>query len=179
MARVSEEIAARLQPHEEAIARLDTIPGVGRRIAETLVAEIGTDMSRFPSAAHVASWAGICPGNHASAGKRLSGRTRHGNPWLRAALVEAGHAAGHSKRTYLGAQYRRLLLRRGKQRAIVALGHAILVIAYHVLKTGLKYQDLGAQYFDERHRQRTEHRLVQRLQGLGYTVSLQPVAPAL
>ncbi len=179
VARVSEEIAARLQPHEDAIARLDTIPGVGRRIAETLVAEIGTDMSRFPSAAHLASWAGICPGNHESAGKRLSGRTRHGSPWLRAALVEAGHAAGHSKRTYLGAQYRRLLLRRGKKRAIVALGHAILVIAYHVLKTGLKYQDLGAQYFDERHRQRTEHRLVQRLQGLGYTVSLQPVAPAL
>ena len=107
VARVSEAIAARLQPYAEAIARLDTIPGVGRRIAETLVAQVGTDMSRFPTAAHLASWAGICPGNHARAGKRLSGRTRRGSPWLRAALVEAGHAAGHSKRTDLDAPYRR------------------------------------------------------------------------
>ena len=115
--RVSAEIAARLRPHAALLERLDAVPGIGRRTAEVLLAEVGADVARFPDAAHLASWAGMCPGNHASAGKRRSGRTRKGNPWLRTALVEAGQAAGRTKHTYLGARYRRLIARRGKQRA--------------------------------------------------------------
>jgi transposase len=174
--RVSGEIAARLRSWEAAIARLDTIPGVGRRTAEVLLAEVGPDLERFPTAGHLASWAGMCPGNHESAGKRLSGRTRKGNPWLRAALVEAGQAAGRTKHTYLGAQYRRLVARRGKPRAAVAVGHAILVIAYHLLTRAATYEDLGAHYFDERQRHLVERRLVRRLEGLGYHVTLAPAA---
>jgi transposase len=174
--RVSGEITARLQPCAEAVARLDTIPGVGPYLAEALIAEIGTDMSRFPTPGHLASWAGMCPGNHESAGKRRSGRTRKGSPWLRALLVQAAHAGAHKKDTYLGAQYRRLAVRRGKSRAAVAVGHSILVIAYHLLRDGTIYHDLGPHYFDERDRRAVERRLVHRLEGLGYTVSLKPAA---
>ena len=174
--RVSAEIAERLRPCAEAVARLDTIPGIGPYLAEALIAEIGTDMSRFPTAAHLASWAGMCPGNHESAGKRRSGKTRKGSPWLRALLVQAAHAGARKKDTYLGAQYRRLAARRGKSRAAVAVGHAILIIAYHLLRDGTDYHDLGPRYFDERDRRAVERRLVHRLEGLGYTVSLQPVA---
>ncbi len=176
IAQVSEEIAQRLRPVEEAVTSLDTIPGVGRRAAEVLVAEVGTDMSRFPSAAHLASWAGMCPGNNESAGKRRSGRTRKGSPGLRAMLIEAAQAAAHAKRTYLAAQYRRLAARRGAKRAAVAVGHTILVIVWHLLRDGGTYQDLGPDYFDRRDRGRLERRLCQRLEGLGYTVTLQPTA---
>jgi transposase len=176
--RVSGEIQARLGPDEDAIARLVTIPGVGRRTAEVLVAEIGTDMRQFPTARHLASWAGLCPGNNESAGKRKSGRTRKGNPWLRAALVEVAQAAGRARQTYLGAHYRRLASRRGKKKACVAVGHTILGIAYHVLDRGTTYQDLGPQYFDRRDRTAVERRLVDRLESLGYKVTLEPVAPA-
>jgi hypothetical protein len=120
----------------------------------------------------------MCPGNHESAGKRQSGRTRKGNPWLRALLVEAAQAAGRTKHTYLGAQYRRLAGRRGKKRAAVAVGHSILVIIYHLLTEERDYQDLGGQCFDERDRQRVERRLVQRLERLGYTVTLETRDPA-
>src|SRR5437762_3147054 len=130
IAQVSAEIAERLRPFEDAIVRLDTLPGVGRRTAEDLLAEIGTDMTRFPTAGHLASWAGMCPGNHESAGKRLSGRTRKGDRYLRAALVEAAQAAARTKETYLAAQCQRLTARRGKKKALVAVGHSILVIAY-------------------------------------------------
>jgi transposase len=174
--RVSAEIAERLRPCAEAVARLDTIPGIGPYLAEALIAEIGTDMSRFPTAAHLASWAGMCPGNHDSAGKRRSGKTRKGSPWLRALLVQAAHAGARKKDTYLGAQYRRLAARRGKSRAAVAVGHTILVIAYHLLRDGTDYHDLGPRYFDERDRRAVQRRLVHRLEGLGYTVSLQPAA---
>ena len=176
IARVSAEIAERLRPVMEVVERLDTIPGIGQYLAEALIAEIGTDMSRFPTAAHLASWAGMCPGNHESAGKRRSGRTRKGSPWLRALLVQAAHAGARKKDTYLGAQYRRLAARRGKSRAAVAVGHAILIIAYHLLRDGTDYHDLGPRYFDERDRRAVERRLVHRLEGLGYTVSLQPAA---
>jgi transposase len=174
--QVSAEIAARLRPVEEALTRLDAIPGVGRRAAEVLLAEIGPDMGRFPTADHLASWAGMCPGNNESAGKRRSGRTRKGSPWLRAVLVEAAQAAGRTKASYLAAQYRRLGARRGKKRAAVAVGHTILVIAYHLLRDGTTYDDLGPRYFDERDRRALEHRLRQRLEGLGYKVTLEPVA---
>jgi transposase len=176
IARVSAEIADRLRPVTETVERLDTIPGIGQYLAEALIAEIGTDMSRFPTAAHLASWAGMCPGNHESAGKRRSGRTRKGSPWLRTLLVQAAHAGARKKDTYLGAQYRRLAARRGKSRAAVAVGHTILVIAYHLLRDGTDYQDLGPRYFDERDRRAVERRLVHRLESLGYTVSLQPAA---
>ncbi len=174
--QVSAEIAERLRPFQEAIDRLDTIPGVGRRIAEVLLAEIGTDLARFATAGHLASWAGMCPGNNESAGKRLSGRTRKGSPWLRMALIEAAQAASRTRNTYLMAQYRRLAARRGRKKALVALGHTILVIVYYLLTRQTDYQDLGAQYFDERDRRTVERRLVRRLEALGYRVSLDPVA---
>ena len=176
IARLSAEIAQRLQPDEAALERLDTIPGVGRWTAEILLAELGTDMARFPSARHLASWAGMCPGNHESAGKRKSGRTRKGNPWLRTALVEAAQAAGRTKQRYLGAQYRRLAARRGAKRAAVAVGHSILGIVYQLLTRETVYEDLGVHYFDERHRHAVQRRLVRRLEALGYTVVLKPAA---
>jgi transposase len=176
--RVSGEIQERLRPEEDTIARLVTIPGVGRRTAEVLVAEIGTDMRQFPTARHLASWAGLCPGNNESAGKRKSGRTRKGNPWLRTALVEVAQAAGRARQTYLGAHYRRLASRRGKKKACVAVGHTILGIAYHVLDRGTTYEDLGPQYFDRRDRTAVERRLVGRLESLGYKVTIEPVTPA-
>jgi transposase len=174
IARVGEEIAARVRPVEAAIAQVDTVTGIGRRTAEVLVAEVGTDLRRFPSAGHLCSWAGLCPGNRESAGKRLSGKTRKGSPWLRAALVEAARAAGRSKTTYLGAQYRRIAARRGARRAAVAVAHSILVIVYHILTRHEPYRDLGVTYFDERDRRAVERRLVKRLEALGYEVSVQP-----
>jgi transposase len=173
---VSAEIAERLRPCAAELERLASIPGVGRRTAELLVAEIGTDMSRFPTAAHLASWAGMCPGNDESAGKRRSGKTRKGSPWLRSILIEAARAAGRTKRTYLAAQYHRLAARRGTKRAAVAVGHTILVIAYRLLREGDVYRDLGDRYFDEHDRHAVERRLVARLEGLGYTVSLASAA---
>ncbi|GAC1554218.1 MAG: IS110 family transposase [Herpetosiphon sp.] len=178
IARVSAEIASRLAKAEDELDLLDTIPGVSRRTAELLLAEIGQDLARFPSAQHLASWAGMCPGNHESAGKRKSGKTRKGSPWLRQALIEAAHGAARSKKTYLGAQYRRLLARCGKTKAIVAVGHSILVIAYHVLTRHEPYRDLGSNYFDEQNRQRVEDRLVRRLKRLGYEVELKPMNQA-
>jgi transposase len=176
IARVGAEIAERLAPVEEAIARLDTIPGVGRTVAEALVAEIGADVARFATAKHLASWAGMCPGNHESAGKRRNGRTRKGSPWLRTLLVQAAHAAARTKGTYLAAQYRRLAARRGKAKAAIAVGHSILVVAYHLLTEGTTYRELGANYFDQRDRQGVTRRLVHRLEDLGYAVKLAPAA---
>jgi transposase len=172
------EIAERVRPFEEAIAKVDTIPGIGRRTAEVLVAEVGTQMQRFPTAAHLAAWAGVAPGNNERAGKRRSGKTRRASPWLRSALFEAAQAAGRTKKTYPGAQYRRLAARRGAKRAAVAVAHSILVIVYHVLTRHEPYHDLGLLYFDERERQAVERRLVRRLQALGYDVSLEPTIPA-
>ena len=158
--------------------RLQTIPGVGRRTTEVLLAEIGADLSRFPTARHLASWAGLCPGNDESAGKRRSGRTRQGSPWLRTALVEAAQAAARTKDTYLATQYRRLAARRGAKRAAVAVAHTILVMVYALLTQRVTYHELGGQYFDQRDRQVVQRRLVHRLEALGYTVSLAPTSPA-
>jgi len=176
--RVTAEIRDRLGAFQALTDLLDTIPGVNPRIAHVILAEIGPDMSRFPTAAHLASWAGMCPGNHESAGKRYSGKTRKGSKWLRQALMEAAHAAARTKNTYLAAQYRRLAARRGKKRAMVAVGHSILIIVYHVLKHREPYRELGGNYFDERDRQAVERRLVRRLQNLGYIVTLQPASQA-
>lgn len=178
IAEVSAEIAQRVRPLEAVIVRLDTIPGIGRYVAEALIAEIGIDMSRFPSAQHLASWTGMCPGTHESAGKRQSGKTGKGSPWLRALLIQAAHAAARKRDTYLAAQYRRLAARRGKNRAAVAVGHTILVIIYQLLTHETEYQDLGAQYFDERDRAAVERRLIRRLEQLGYNVSLEPAQAA-
>lgn len=171
--RLSGEIAERLRPFQAEIQRFDTIPGINRSIAEVLLAEIGPDMNRFPDAHHLASWAGMCPGHNESGGKRQSGKTRKGNRWLRQALIEAAHGASHTKDTYLSSQYRRLVGRRGKKRALVAVGHSLLVIAYHVLHRQATYVELGSNYFEQLHRCRLEQNLVQRLQKLGYTVTLE------
>jgi transposase len=174
IARVSDEIAERVRPDEAAIARLDTIPGVGRALAEALMAEIGANLTRFPTAKHLASWAGLCPGNDESAGKRRSGKTRKGSPWLRAGLVQAAHAAARTKGTYLAAPYRRSAARRGRAKAAVAVAHSILIIAYHLLTEETVYHDLGGNYFDERDRQGVAQRLVHRLHHLGFAVTLVP-----
>jgi len=169
--RVSAEIGERVRPFEREIPQVDTVTGIGRRTAEVLVAEVGTDLTRFRTHRHLASWAGLCPGNNESAGKHKGGKTRKGSPWLRAALIEAAKAAGRSKKTYLGAQYRRIAARRGAKRAAVAVAHSILVIVYHILTRHEPYHDLGVTYFDERDRQAVERRLVKRLQALGYDVA--------
>ncbi len=176
IATLDAEAGERLSPFEAEVRRLDEISGVGRRTSEVLLAELGADMSRFPTDRHVASWAGMCPGNNESAGKRKSEKTRKGSPWLRAALIEAAKAAARTKGTYLGAQYHRIAARRGGKKATVAVGHTILVTAYHLLKEQTPYRDLGALYFDERNRQEVVRRQVRRLQTLGYQVTLQPVA---
>jgi len=175
--RLSTEIAERMRPFDELIERLDAIPGVGRTIAEVLLAEIGADMTRFPTANHLVSWAGMCPGHNESAGKKRSGKTRKGSPWLRAALVQAAHAAARAKQTYLAAQYRRLTARRGTKKAAVAVGHSILVIVYHLLTDpDCPYVDLGATYFDQRDPGAVQRRLIHRLEALGYHVQVTPLA---
>jgi transposase len=177
IAELDAAIEERMRPFAAEVERLDAIPGVGRRTAEVIVAEVGTDMSRFPTAGHLASWAGMCPGNNQSAGKRLSGRTRKGNRYLRTALVEAAPAAGHTKDTYLSAQFHRLVARRGLKKAAIAVGHSILVIAYHLLKVSDSvYSDLGMHYLERRDREASERRLVRRLEALGNRVILEPVA---
>lgn len=173
--QLDQEVAERSRPFEAAIVQLDTIPGIARRTAEVLVAEIGVDMTVFPSAGHLASWAGMCPGNRESAGKRYSGKTRPGNPWLRTALVQAAHSAARQRDGYLGAQYRRLAVRRGKQKAAVAVAHSILVIIWYLLSRGQDYQELGGDYFAQRDRHHLERRLVKQLRQLGYEVELRAI----
>jgi transposase len=176
IAQVEQAIEARQAPFAEAIELLQTIPGVGAVVATALVAEIGTDASRFPSAKHLASWAGVCPGNKQSGGKRLSGRTTKGNVWLRAMLGEAAWSIARSRGSYLAAQYYRLARRRGKNKAAMAVAHSLLVIVYCVLRDHQPYRELGFEYFDQRDAARLERHHVQRLQQLGYTVTLTPLA---
>jgi transposase len=169
-----------LLTHSEAIALLDTIPGVNERTAEVIVAEVGLDMDRFPSHKHLAAWSGVAPGSHESAGKRYSGKTKPGNKALRAALSQAAWAAGRTKGTYLSTRFKRLAARRGKKRAIVAVGHSIIVSTYYILSKREPYRDLGAEYFDQYKKERTIKRLINRLNNLGVEVdiSAETVIPA-
>lgn len=162
-----------MRPFSLELSLLVTIPGVGRRTAEQLLAEIGVEMDRFPSDRHISSWAGVCSGNNESAGKRKGGQTLQGNKWVKSTLTEAAWAVSRTKDTYLAARYRRLAARRGKKRAIMAVGHSILVIAYHMLKSKRPYRELGADFLDKQHAERVKSRLVKRLQGLGYEVAVR------
>jgi len=179
IARLGQRIAEVLPaPFAEAVARLETIPGIDRRAAQNIVAEIGADLKPFKSVGHLASWVGICPGNHESAGKRRSGRTTKGNAWLRVTLVQCAWAASHTKDTYLAAQYKRLAARRGKKRALVAVGHTLLGIVYAVLKKRGTYQELGADYLDRQDREKLTARLLKRLEKLGVKVTVEAGAVA-
>jgi transposase len=171
--RLDEEVDERLRPFEEALERIDEIPGVGRRNAQEVVAEIGMDMSRFPTAAHLASWAKLSPGNNQSAGKRKSGRTGKGNPWIKSALIEAARAAARTKDTYLSARYHRIAARRGSKRAAVATAHTILNSIYYMLRDDTTFRDLGGNYFDERNQLAIIKRSVRRIERLGYKVTLE------
>ena len=173
IARFDAHIQEICGPFDEAVGLLDTIPGVARHTAEMIVAEIGTDMTRFPSADHLTSWAGVAPGNYESAGKRASGKTRKGNRFLRTVLVQAAHAAARTKGTYLSAQYRRLSTRRGKKRAIMAVAHSMLVMAYYMIQRQEPYREAGGGFFDRLQPKDTARRLVKRLEHLGYHVTLQ------
>lgn len=176
IADCSTQIATQLGPFQTVVTQLMTIPGVKRRTAEVIVAETGGDMTRFPSAAHLCSWAALCPGQHESAGKQRTGRTRHGNPYLRTALVEAASAAARTNGSALQARYRRIKARRGYQKALVAVAHQLLTIAYHVMAHGVPYAELGADYFDRRQKDRATRRYVHHLEQLGYRVHLETAA---
>jgi transposase len=173
---IEQEIDRRSRPYEGAVALWITIPGIRRLLATTLVAEIGVHVEQFPTATHLASWAGLCPGNNESGGKRKSGKTRKGNAWLRRALCEAAWGASHTKNTYLVAQFRRLAARRGVKRATMAVAHTILVIAYHMLKTGCQCHELGGDYFDRLRSDGLKRYYVKRLQQLGLNVTLEPTS---
>ena len=173
---LSDEIEEQLAPFAKAVELLCTIPGVQRRTAESVIAEIGTDMSRFPSARHLASWAGQCPGNDRSAGKRRSGKTRHGSKWLDTALTEAAMAATRTSDVYLTAQYHRLRPRRGHGRALGAVKHSILCACWHMLTTGELYRELGGDYYTRRDPEHVTRRLVAQLERLGHHVTLEAAA---
>ncbi len=174
IAGLDQEVAERMRPFQTALDRLDEIPGIGRRAAEQILVEIGTDMSRFPSSAHFASWARVCPGNNESAGKRQYASIGAGNRWLRSALLEAAWTVSHSrKQTFFTARYRRIAARRGRKRAAIAIAHSLLIAVYHVLKQGVVFQDLGPSHFDRRNQDAVVRRSLHRLQALGYKVTVE------
>ncbi len=181
--RVNEEIAREVAEGadpfvSEAVKLLQTIPGIGLRVAEVIVSEIGVDMTRFPTDAHLASWAGLCPGNNESAGKRRSTQTTKGSPYLRAALTQAAWAVAHTKQTYLAAQYHRLARRMGRKKALVAVAHSLLVIVYHVLARRADYRELGGDYFDRQQHQTQQQRLIKRLERMGLRVTVEALPSA-
>jgi len=174
MRQLDVQIEEQMRPFVASLERWDSLPGINRRIAEIVVAEVGPDLAPFEDAEHLASWAAICPGNDESGGRRRSGKTRRGSPWLRRALVEAAHGAARTKNQYYQSLYRRLAARRGKQRAIVAVAHSLLVTGYYLITRERTYQDLGADYFDRRDHDAVKRRSVSRLEKLGYQVQLAP-----
>jgi transposase len=177
--RLDERIAALIEPYGREIELLATIPGISATTAQVILAEIGADITQFPSAGHLASWAGICPGNHESAGKHTAGTTRPGDPWLKGVLGQAAISAARGKDTYLGARYRRLVIRRGRARALVALQHSMLIAIWHMFTTDTPYHDLGANYFLDRAAKTTAtRRLIGQLNHLGYQVTLNPLGAA-
>jgi transposase len=178
IAELTGAIEQQIAPFAPAVELLCTIPGIQRRTAEVIIAETGGDMSAFPTAKHLASWAGVCPGNDESAGKRRSGRTTKGSKWLRAALIEAAKAASRTRDTYLAAQYHRLRARRGHNKATTAIAHSMLTAAWHMLSTGETYTDPGGDYFTRRNPERQIRRLVAQLERLGHIVTLQKEAAA-
>jgi transposase len=174
---LGEQIDRIIAPFAEEVARLDTIHGVNKRTAEAIIAELGVDMRVFPTAGHCASWVGICPGNNESAGKHRPGKTRKGNKWLRGALTEAALAAGtRSAKGAFAARYRRVMQRRGHKKAVIAVAHAILVTAYHLLARKTSYQEPGPDYYERRHAERVRRRAIQTLQRQGYHVTLELAA---
>jgi len=173
ISRLGAEIETCLEPYTRERDLLITIPGVKQRVAEVLIAEIGVDMTVFPTPKHLASWAGVCPGNDQSAGKRRSGKTRKGSKWLRATLTEAAITAARTKNSYLAAQYQRLRGRRGHAKALTAVGHSILTAVWHMLQTGELYRDPGGDYYVRKDTDRITRRLVRKLEALGHNVSLQ------
>ena len=175
---LSERIEEQMRPFRRRLDRLVTIPGVGQATAEVIIAETGADMTRFRTAAHLASWAGVCPGHHESAGKRRSGKTRHGNRWLTGALGAAAMAVSRTRNTYLGARYHRLVPRLGKQKTIVAIEHSILTAVWHMLSTDTDYHDLGADYFARRDPEQAIRRITRQANALGLTVRFDPIEAA-
>jgi transposase len=174
--RVEQEIDRRMVPFEHAVTLWQSIPGINRVTACCLVAEIGVNMEQFPSAQHLASWAGICPGQNESAGKRKSGTIRDGNRWLRRALCQAAWAASHKKDCYLSSQFKRIAARRGAKRALIAVAHSTLVIVYKMLKTAKSYRELGGDYLEQINKQHLQAYLLRKLERLGLTVTVQPAA---
>jgi transposase len=177
--RLDRRIDEKLEPYREQHTRLMQIPGIDRVGAAVLVAELGVDMSVFPSAGHCAAWAGVCPGNNESGGKRRGHATRKGNVHLTTALVQAAHGASHAKGTYLKDKYWRIKARKGPARAAMAIAHKILIAAYHMLARAVDYKELGAAFLDQASASIAKRGLVKRLERLGYQVSLQPIEPAL
>jgi transposase len=175
MRQLDAQIEEQMRPFAASLARWDSLPGINRRIAEIVVAEVGPDLAPFEDAEHLASWTGMCPGNNESGGKRRSGKTRRGSPWLRRALVEAAHGAARTKNQYYQSLYRRLAARRGKQRALLAVAHSLLITGYYLITRDRTYQDLGAEYFDQRDHDAVKQRSVRRLEKLGYCVTLAPL----
>jgi transposase len=173
-AEISREVETCRDPFvAEAIELLDSIPGVGESVAQVIISEIGVRMGQFASDKHLASWAGMCPGNNESAGKRKSGKTTKGSQYLRTALVQAAWAASRTKETYLSAQYQRLVKRMGKNKALVAVGHSILVMIYHILSRRQNYQEIGGDYFDRRNVEAQKARLIHKLEALGLRVTVE------
>jgi len=176
IARVEQEIERRMRPFEQAVALWESMPGVDHITACNLIAEVGVDMGQFPSGQHLASWAGLCPGNNESGGKRMSGTMRDGNKWLRRTLCQAAWAVTRKKDCYLSAQFRRLAARRGMKRAVMAVAHSMLIIGYTMLKTGRSYHELGGTYFDRINKDQLQTYFIKRLERLGLAVSVVPAA---
>jgi transposase len=176
--RISQEVSCRIVPFSKTVEVMDLVPGINQRVAEGIVSEIGVEMNCFPTDGHAASWAGLCPGNNESAGKRKSGKTRKGDRWLRRYLIEAAWAASRKKGSYLSALYHRLVVRRGKKKAIVAVAHRLLVIIYHMLKDQGSYRELGPDHFNKVNAAHVQRHHVRRLESLGFKVILEPVAKA-